>query len=301
MGELSLVDVSSGAGRGPKRWRGRILTIGLAALMAIHPFWPWQGGAEAKARSAEALVALPDTEITVFGTFRAWLVQPTTRYNHAVLGDAVEAGGLVVEHGRKRLAFQLGQDSVFEDRRVRLADLDGDGTPEAIVVKSYLERGAAIAVYRILEDRIEPVAESSPIGIRNRWLNPVGIADFTGTGEPIIAAVITPHLAGSLRLYRLSGGALSEVARIEGYTNHILGSRDLDLGRVVRLSRREPPLVLIPTRDRTAIALISFQNTTPRIVRKWLVNARIDSLRVEDGIRVRLSTSSGMRLIDLAQ
>jgi hypothetical protein len=278
-----------------------LTTLGLAALMAVNPLWPWSGETGARSRTVEPYPKLPDTEIAVSGAYKAWLILPTTRYDHAVLGDDVEAGGLVVEHARKRLVFTLPSDAVFEDRRVRLADLDGDGIPEAIVVKSYLERGAAIAVYRILEDRIEPLAESAAIGIRNRWLNPVGIADFTGTGEPMIAAVITPHLAGSLRLYRLRAGALEETARIDGYTNHILGSRDLDLGRVVQLSRRDPPLIILPTRDRNAIAMISFRNANPRIVRRWAVDARIDGLRIEESSRARLVTSSGVRLIDLVE
>lgn len=78
---------------------------------------------------------------------------------------------------------------------MRLANLDGHGTPEAIIVKSYLSRGAAIAVYRILPDRIEPLAETEAVGSRDRWLNPVGVADFSETGGPVIAAVVTPHLA----------------------------------------------------------------------------------------------------------
>lgn len=284
-----------------KLLRLRILTmgIGLAALNAVNPFLPWSGETSAQPRNSAPYPPLPDTEISLSGPFKAWLIQPTTRYNHAVLGDGIEAGGFVVEQGRKRLVFTLPSDAVFEDRRVRLADLDGDGIPEAIVVKAYLEKGAAISVYRILKDRIEPLAESPAIGIRNRWLNPLGIADFTGTGEPMIAAVITPHLAGSLRLYRLNAGTLEEVARIDGYTNHILGSRDLDLGCIVRLSRRNPPQVILPTRDRNALALVSFQDASPRIVRQWTVNAQIDGLRVEDGSRVKLSTSSGVRLIKL--
>ncbi|MCZ8373872.1 MAG: hypothetical protein O9342_00735 [Beijerinckiaceae bacterium] len=269
--------------------------------MAVIAAWAQQGETQAQSRRGEAHPPLPDTEISVSGPFKAWLIQPTTRYNHAVLGDSVEAGGFVVEQSRKRLVFTLPPDAVFEDRRVRLADLDGDGVPEAIIVKAYLERGAAIAVYRILEDRIEPLAESPAIGIRNRWLNPVGIADFTGSGEPMIAAVITPHLAGSLRLYRLKAGALEEVARIDGYTNHILGSRDLDLGRIVRLSRRKSPLVLLPTRDRHALALVSFDDANPRIVRQWTINARIDGLRIEQGFRARLTTLSGVLLIDLVE
>ncbi|WP_284180076.1 hypothetical protein [Rhabdaerophilum sp. SD176] len=275
--------------------------IGLATLIAASPFLPWSSRAAAQSSNVAPYAPLPDTEISASGPFKAWLIQPTTRYNHGVLGDAVEAGGFVVEHGRKRLVFTLPSEAVFEDRRVRLADLDGDGVPEAIIVKAYLERGAAIAVYRILKDRIEPLAESPAIGTRNRWLNPLGIADFTGSGEQMIAAVITPHLAGSLRLYRLRAGTLEEVARIEGYTNHILGSRDLDLGRIVRLSRRNPPLVIVPTRDRNALAMVSFRDASPRIVRQWSINARIDGLRIENGSRVKLSTSSGVRMVELAE
>ena len=47
----------------------------------------------------------------------------------------------------------------------------------------------------------------------------------------MLAAVVTPHLSGSLRLYRLSGTSLVEVTRIDGFTNHRLGERDLDLAR----------------------------------------------------------------------
>ncbi|MCZ8187573.1 MAG: hypothetical protein O9308_14445 [Beijerinckiaceae bacterium] len=269
--------------------------------MAGIAIWAQPEETAAQTHNGVPYSPLPDTEISASGPYKAWLIQPTTRYDHAVLGDGIEAGGFAVEHGRIRLAFTLPSDAVFEDRRVRLADLDGDGVPEAIVVKAYLERGAVIAVYRILKDRIEPLAESPAIGIRNRWLNPVGIADFTGSGEPMIAAVVNPHLAGSLRLYRLGKGVLDEVARIDGYTNHILGSRDLDLGRVVRLARRNPPLVVLPTRDRNALALVSFQDANPRIVRQWPVNARIDGLRIEGSSRARLSTTSGGRLIDLVE
>ncbi len=244
---------------------------------------------------------LPDTEITKSGVFRAWLIDPTTRYDHGVLGDAVEAGGFIVENAGRRLVFTLPHEAVFEDRRVRLADLDGDGVPEAIVVKSYLQRGAAIAVYRIRRDRIEPLAESEAIGTRNRWLNPVGIADFAGTGKPMIAAVVTPHLSGSLRLYSLEGSNIAEVARIDGYTNHILGSRDLDLGRIVRVTRDGPPMIILPTRNRNALAAISFQEATPRVVRVWPQHARIESVRIDVGLRARLKTTSGIETVELSR
>lgn len=142
------------------------------------------GFAWAGAAAAQAPVRLPDSEVTTSGRLTAYLVDPTTRYGHGVLGDAIEAGGFVVERDGKRLLFRLGPEAVFEDRRVRLADLDGDGQPEAILVKAYLDSGAALAVYRIGRHAIEPLAESAAIGQRNRWLNPVGVADFTGSGRP---------------------------------------------------------------------------------------------------------------------
>lgn len=220
---------------------------------------------------------LPDTEVTRLAGVSAYLIDPTTRYDHAVLGDAIEAGGFAVEKNGKRLIYRLGPDAVFEDRRVRLVDLDGDGQPEAIIVKSYLQRGAAIAVYRILADRIEPLAESPAIGTRHRWLNPAGIADFTGSGETMIAAVITPHVAGSLRLYRLAGNSLQEVARIDGYTNHIIGSRDLDLGRITDVDGDGVPEIVLPSLDRRLLAAISFKGGA-RVVESVPVRGRIEAL-----------------------
>jgi hypothetical protein len=252
------------------------------------------GAMPAAAKRSETIRRLPDTEVTRFGTISAYLIYPTKRYDHAVLGDAVEAGGFVIERDGQRLIYSLPDDSVFEDRRVRLADLDGDGQPEAIIVRSYQDRGAAIAVYRILTDRIEQLAESPAIGTRHRWLNPAGIADFTGSGEITIAAVITPHLSGSLRLYRLAGRKLEETARIDGYTNHIIGSRDLDLGLLSDVDGDGVPEIVLPSIDRRSLAAISFKQGA-RVVRQVTVDSRITALVSVQGaaalIRTERSTS----------
>ncbi len=77
----------------------------------------------------------------------AWLADPTTRYRHFVSGSDYEAGSLVVrlKNGSLR-KLVLPETSVFEDRQPRLADLDGDGVDEIVLVRSYLDRGAALAV-----------------------------------------------------------------------------------------------------------------------------------------------------------
>lgn len=226
---------------------------------------------------------LPDTETTTAGGLSAWLTDPTTRYAHAVLGDAIEAGGFAVERAGRQFHFTLPEEAVFEDRRVRLADIDGDGRPEAIIVKSYLRRGAALAVFRIGDDGIAPLAESAPIGTPNRWLNPVGVADFTGAGRPLIAAVITPHIAGSLRLYRLQGGALVEVARLDGVTNHVIGSRDLDLARISDIDGDGRLEIVIPSQDRMSLTAVSFAGGRGRLVARAAVRSPIVRLEPMNG------------------
>ncbi|SLN26984.1 FG-GAP repeat protein [Pseudoruegeria aquimaris] len=145
---------------------------------------------------------------------------PTTRYAHGVLGDAIEHGTLVLtlSDGRSR-RIVLPESRVFEDTAPRLADLDGDGAPEVIVVESDARRGARLAVHGP-----EGLIAATPyIGTRNRWLAPVGAADLDGDGRVEIAYVDRPHLARILRVWRYEAGGLTEVAQMQGISNHRIG------------------------------------------------------------------------------
>ena len=129
--------------------------------------------------------ALPDSQVAIGSRdiARVWLAEPTARYDHGILGDKIEAGSLVVEaRDGKRQMVRLKDDAVFEDLQPRLADLDGDGHDEIIVVKSYLKRGSALAVIAERKGKYEIVAETPPLGGPHRWLNPAGIGDFNGDG-----------------------------------------------------------------------------------------------------------------------
>jgi len=165
---------------------------------------------------------------------------PTDRYDHAVLGDAMEWGGLdLTTASGQVLRVTLPESRVFEDVTTRLADLDGDGDREVIVVETDIARGAMLAVY----DASGRVAATAPFGETHRWLAPAGIADLDGDGRIEIAYVDRPHLARELVVVRLEGAELIELARLAGLTNHCIGDsvirggvRDCGTGPDLRLA-----------------------------------------------------------------
>ena len=211
-------------------------------------------------RLPDGLVTMGERDIAA-----AWLTGPSRIYGHGVLGDAIEATGLAVKMRDGRdLSYRLRGASVFEDRRARLADLDGDGRDEIIVVRSYLTRGAALAVFRVEGNRLEWVAETPPIGMAHRWLNPAGVADFDGDGEQEVALVVTPHIGGILKIYQLRQDRLVEEWRAPGFSNHAMGSRNLDLALVI--SGRDQPVLVLPNARRTGLRKVFFKNGAYRAV-----------------------------------
>lgn len=204
---------------------------------------------------------LPDGEIT-FGTrdiIQAWLTDPTERYRHGVLGDAIEAGGFALQRPDGRIArYKLDAGSVFEDRRVRLIDLDGDGRDEAIVVQSYLDAGAALAVFGLDEAGVEYLSEVPAIGRVNRWLNPVGAADFDGDGWTEVAFVETPHIGGTLRLYEFRNRRLHEDHAARGFSNHAIGSREQSQAAIHDWTGDGVPDIAVPDARRSAIRFVTF-------------------------------------------
>lgn len=162
----------------------------------------------------------------------ARLAQPTTRYDHGVLGDAVEWGALDLTVrdcpacAPRHLTVTLPETRVFEDVEARIVDADGDGRTEVLVVETDLARGASLALYGADGGR----AATDFLGQPHRWLAPVGVADLDGDGHPEIAYVEKPHLDRVLVILRLQGGHFTELARLLGVTNHRIGDSRISGG-----------------------------------------------------------------------
>jgi hypothetical protein len=212
--------------------------------------------------------ALPDARIASGrgSIVRAWLAEPTDRYKHGVLGDAIEAGSLIVERADgKRDEVRLGGDAVFEFIEPRIATI-GDNE-KIVVVKSYLSAGSSLAVIGDQAGRMTILSETPPIGTPNRWLNPAGIADFDGDGATEIALVRMPHALGRLELWRWSDGKLVKAAEIGDTSNHMIGSRALHLSAVADFNGDGVVDLAIPSFDRRSVRILSFHGAVREIAR----------------------------------
>ncbi|MCF2870156.1 VCBS repeat-containing protein [Octadecabacter sp. G9-8] len=182
-----------------RAWRGLVRSAWLTACLGL-----------AGAAGAETIIG---------ATFQG----PTDRYGHAILGDAIEYSELVIETedwaNTTRYRITLPFDHVFEDVMPRLWDITGDGKPEVVVIETDVSLGGSLAVY----DQTGLIAQTDHIGRSNRWLAPVGAADFDEDGRIEVAFVDRPHLAKVLRIFEWDGVALVLDGEVEGLTNHRIG------------------------------------------------------------------------------
>lgn len=221
--------------------------------------------------------ALPDAVIATSSSGeRAWLSAPTNRYGHGVLGDAIEAGALIVEQtDGVTHTLTLNDDAVFEDRYPRFADMDGDGDQEILVVKAYQNAGGALV---LVDPDVLPLsiaAEAPSIGTPNRWLNPAGAGDVDGDGKVEALVVITPHIGGTLTAYEWQGDQLVVDHAIYGFSNHAIGSRELALSAVEDIDGDGVAEVIVPDASRRAMTIVKFDGIAPKVVAKTSSASRV--------------------------
>ncbi len=169
---------------------------------------------------------------------KAEYAEPTTRYDHGILGDAIEWGALKLTVDTctgcaggphiRTFTVRLPENRVFEDTAPRLIDLPDQASPAVMVVETDLSLGARLALY----DESGLVAATPFIGRTHRWLAPIGGGDLDGDGYSELAYVDRPHLAKTIRVWRYTDyrQPLQLVAELPGFTNHRIGEAEISGG-----------------------------------------------------------------------
>lgn len=244
--------------------------------------------------------ALPDRRVATGGRdiAQAWLVAPTGRYRHFVQGSRYEAGGLRVRLADNTvLTLTLDDNLVFEDRRPRLADLDGDGADEVVLVLSSVTKGASLAAYSVVGDVLKLKAKTPFIGRPHRWLNPAGIADFDGDGRVEVALVAMPHLIKRLEIWALVDGIFVSEGSWEGFSNHRLGSVHTEMAAVADFNGDEVADLALPSADRRAVRIMSFAGGSARQLAAYDLGGAADGAfaleAVEGGHVLRVGLEGG--------
>ena len=170
----------------------------------------------------------------------------TSRYQHGILGDSIEATAIAVleRHSLEVLwRYDLPAPYVFEDITLRPLQI---GTREQLVtVRSSPIGGAAVAVLGLKADKLE-LRAGADIGQANRWLNPV-------VGKTEIYAIHTPHIGGILVKYDLE--KLGGTQKLTDLSNHSIGSRMLEPSLVLGTGE-----LIIPSQNHQFMKTIGCNN-----------------------------------------
>ena len=201
---------------------------------------------------------LPDARILVDEHNRLLLLtDPTTRYDHGVLGDAIEAGSITLVETLPEIKVVqkviIDPPVVIEGIAPIWADFDGDSQREVIVTLSDASLGARVVVFA--EDGSQ-LAASAAIGTGFRWRNQLASAPTApGVGLELVD-VLTPHIGGVVEFFQLANGRLDLTTQLAGYTTHVIGTRNLDMGLAGDFDGDSRVEVLLPTQDLTNLAAI---------------------------------------------
>ena len=176
------------------------------------------------------ILLLPVSAMAAGGIIEAQYGPDVDVYPHRIMGNVFEKQELRVVDARGVTHSLTLQDNVFEDIAPRVADMDGDGLGDVVVVETSVTLGASLAIYSLGPDGLFKLAATPYIGRPSRWLAPAGIADFDGDGQNDVAYVETPHLGKVLRFWTMRRGKLVEIATASGLTNHRIGEEVISGG-----------------------------------------------------------------------
>jgi hypothetical protein len=225
---------------------------------------------------------------------------PTLRYGHFALGPPHEYAELVaVSRSGAQASYALPEDEVFEDIAPRVVSMSADAPAQLLTIVSSRSAGARLVLFALREGTLIRSAQSKPIGTPNRWLNPVAVADLDGDGSAEIAAVITPHIGGTLKVFRLAGAELIEIAALGGFSNHAYGSPITALSGVATIAGRAH--LIVPDFARQNLRVVAYENGQLRERGRCAVEGGIvGPVQFDGGQNVTVRTARGTVQLNLA-
>lgn len=165
-----------------------------------------------------------------------------SRYDHGVLGDAIEATRLLwlERHGLDVLReLNLPPPQVFEDIAPRPVVLPGTQAGRGLLTVRSGPDGGQLAL--VTSDPARPqalrlAALGDTVGGFHRWLAPT-------TDGRHLAAVHTPHIGGLLHVYQAAGERLTRRRLADEISTHRIGTREIDLAAWLQ------GLLVLPSQD----------------------------------------------------
>lgn len=209
---------------------------------------------------SEKYEQLPEKEIALSldGRIYAQYSMPTDKYKHGILGDNIEATQLVVVVDNVFYEHTLTDNYVFEDLRPRLYDVDNDNILEFITIRSNVNSGAGIVIYKIVEKRLVEYSKVTEIGRSYRWLNIVTINDIDNDGVVELVWIETPHIGGILKVAKISEGTMKVLDSASKFSNHAIGERNLCLSVLTQSNINK--VFYVPNQSRDKIAGFTFHS-----------------------------------------
>lgn len=227
----------------------------------------------------------------------AHYAKPVERYGHFALGRPHEyARVTAMTDAGRTLLFELPENEVFEDLAPRIVRLAAGDPEEILAIVSRRDSGSRLVMFRLSRGALEISAQSPAIGTPMRWLNPVAVADLDGDGRAEIAAVITPHIGGTLKLYRKQGRELVEIAALGGFSNHVYRTTELALSAPVAIGGKMR--LLVPDETRLKLRIIALEKGRLVEIRRCHLPAPVTgAIRVISPLQVSVGLLSGRHTI----
>ncbi|CAN5798993.1 hypothetical protein BH23ACT11_BH23ACT11_19550 [soil metagenome] len=207
------------------------------------------------------LEALPDARfVRGAGGTLAFLSEPTERYDHGVLGDAIEANSITLLRPGDEESLEAGiiapeSGGVFEQVAplwFQAKDLDGN---LLAITESTPSLATRVSVYGLDGDL---VAAGPFIGEPSKWRHLIAAGPFGPNGEIELVDTLTPHIGGTIEFYRpdFDNRSLDIVATQTGYTSHRIYTRNMDTARAGDLDGDGRWELLVPNDAYTELGAI---------------------------------------------